>query len=49
MSGPTRVFPAGLQDDAVLLVDEATCHAPNRTLCFAQIFKVLKPGKIFAG
>jgi sterol 24-C-methyltransferase len=40
-------FEANTFDAAYAI--EATCHAPNRTLCFAQIFKVLKPGKIFAG
>ncbi len=34
--------------DAVYAI-EATCHAPDRTACFAQIFKVLKPGKMFCG
>jgi sterol 24-C-methyltransferase len=28
---------------------EATCHAPDRTACFTQIFKALKPGGTFAG
>jgi len=28
---------------------EATCHAPDRSKCFAEIFKVLKPGGTFAG
>lgn len=28
---------------------EATCHAPDRTACFTQIFKALKPGAVFAG
>jgi sterol 24-C-methyltransferase len=28
---------------------EATCHAPDRTACFAQIFRMLKPGGHFAG
>ncbi len=28
---------------------EATCHAPDRTVCFTQIFKALKPGAVFAG
>lgn len=28
---------------------EATCHAPDRTKCFANIFRVLKNGGIFAG
>jgi sterol 24-C-methyltransferase len=25
---------------------EATCHAPDRTGCFRQIYNTLKPGKI---
>jgi len=28
---------------------EATCHAPDRTKCFSEVFKVLKPGATFAG
>ena len=28
---------------------EATCHAPDRTQCFAEIFRVLRPGGHFAG
>jgi sterol 24-C-methyltransferase len=27
---------------------EATCHAPDRTKVFAEIFRVLKPGQTFA-
>jgi len=27
---------------------EATCHAPNRATCYREIFRVLKPGAIFA-
>jgi sterol 24-C-methyltransferase len=27
---------------------EATCHAPNRTACYHEIFKTLKPGAVFA-
>jgi sterol 24-C-methyltransferase len=27
---------------------EATCHAPERTKVYSQIYRVLKPGKIFA-
>jgi sterol 24-C-methyltransferase len=27
---------------------EATCHAPDRTKVYSQIYRVLKPGKIFA-
>lgn len=28
---------------------EATCHAPDRTDAFSQVFTVLKPGGLFAG
>lgn len=28
---------------------EATCHAPDKAACFAQIYKALKPGALFAG
>ncbi len=28
---------------------EATCHAPDKTACFAEIRRVLKPGALFAG
>ena len=28
---------------------EATCHAPNRTQCFSEVYRMLKPGGIFAG
>jgi sterol 24-C-methyltransferase len=28
---------------------EATCHAPDKTKCFAQIYKALKPGAVFVG
>lgn len=27
---------------------EATCHAPKREVVYGQIFRCLKPGKIFA-
>jgi len=27
---------------------EATCHAPDRSSCYREIFRVLKPGSIFA-
>jgi len=27
---------------------EATCHAPNRLGCYSEIYRVLKPGSIFA-
>ena len=28
---------------------EATCHAPDRTVCFTEVFNALKPGGVFAG
>ena len=28
---------------------EATCHAPDRSKCFAQVYAVLKPGAVFGG
>jgi len=28
---------------------EATCHAPDRVGCYSEIFRVLKPGGVFAG
>jgi sterol 24-C-methyltransferase len=40
-------FSEGTFDGAYAI--EATCHAPDRTKCFAQIFKVLKPGGVFGG
>lgn len=40
-------FPAE-SFDAVYAI-EATCHAPDKAKCFAQMFKVLKPGAMFAG
>jgi sterol 24-C-methyltransferase len=40
-------FAAGSYDAAYAI--EATCHAPDRTACFAQIFKALKPGGVFGG
>lgn len=36
------------QFDAAYAI-EATCHAPDRTKCFSEVFKVLKPGATFAG
>lgn len=27
---------------------EATCHAPDRTECFKQVYRMLKPGGTFA-
>lgn len=40
-------FPAASFDHAYAI--EATCHAPDRTGCFKQIFDVLKEGGVFAG
>jgi len=28
---------------------EATCHAPDKVGCFAEVFRTLKPGGLFAG
>jgi sterol 24-C-methyltransferase len=28
---------------------EATCHAPDRTGCYTQVFNVLKEGGVFGG
>jgi sterol 24-C-methyltransferase len=28
---------------------EATCHAANKTQCFSEVFRVLKPGSCFVG
>jgi len=28
---------------------EATCHAPDRTGCFSEIYRTLKPGGVFGG
>ena len=33
--------------DAAFAV-EATCHSPDKTKCFSEVFKVLKPGGLFA-
>ena len=43
-----RVYTYGLLASFSWCV-QATCHAPDRTACFAQIFKCLKPGGVFAG
>ena len=40
-------FKAGTFDAAYAI--EATCHAPDRGACFAQIFRALKPGGVFGG
>jgi len=34
--------------DAVYQI-EATCHAPDKTACYSQIYKATKPGGFFAG
>jgi sterol 24-C-methyltransferase len=34
--------------DAVYAI-ESTCHAPDKSRCFKEIFRVLKPGSFFAG
>ena len=33
--------------DAVYQI-EATCHAPDAVGCYSEIFRVLKPGGVFA-
>lgn len=40
-------FPKETFDHAYAI--EATCHAPDRTGCYAQVFKVLKEGGVFGG
>jgi sterol 24-C-methyltransferase len=37
------------EDDSVdaAYAIEATCHAPDRVACYAQVFRVLKPGAVF--
>lgn len=39
-------FEDGSLDGAYAI--EATCHAPNRVDCYAEIYRVLKPGATFA-
>jgi len=40
-------FPDASFDAAYQI--EATCHAPDLAACFSEIFRVLKPGCLFAG
>lgn len=40
-------LPAESFDKAYAI--EATCHAQDRTKCFSEIFKILKPGGVFGG
>ena len=40
-------FAPGSFDAAYAI--EATCHAPDRTACFTEIYKALKPGAVFGG
>ena len=40
-------FPAETFDHVYAI--EATCHAPDRTGCYTQIFNVLKEGGVFGG
>jgi len=39
-------FDAGSFDAAYAI--EATCHAPDRAACYAEVRRVLKPGAVFA-
>jgi len=40
-------FAAGRYGAAYAI--EATCHAPDKTACFSEVFRVLQPGGRFAG
>jgi sterol 24-C-methyltransferase len=40
-------FADGTFDAAYAI--EATCHAPDRTGCFSEIHRMLKPGGVFGG
>ena len=40
-------FEEGTYDRAFAV--EATCHAPDKAACFAEVFRTLKPGGEFAG
>ena len=42
----SKLFPANSFDGAYAI--EATCHAPERRGVYGEIFKVLKPGAVFA-
>ena len=42
----TEKFPESSFDGVYAI--EATCHAPRREEVYGQIFKVLKPGQVFA-
>ena len=42
----TLPFEAGSLDGAYAI--EATCHAPDRVVCYQQIYRVLRPGAVFA-
>lgn len=39
-------FPKASFDGAYAI--EATCHAPDRTACYRQVYQALKPGTVFA-
>ena len=40
-------FKANSVDGAYAI--EATCHAPDKTACFREIYRTLKPGALFTG
>lgn len=53
IQGDFMHLPVEFSNDPDKLFDgayaiEATCHAPNRTACYYEIYKTLKPGAIFA-
>jgi len=39
-------FPSSTFDAAYAI--EATCHAPDRVRCYSEVYRVLKPGAVFA-
>ena len=41
-------MPFGDQDFDAAYAIEATCHAPDRVAVFSEVFRVLKPGSLFA-
>jgi sterol 24-C-methyltransferase len=53
IQGDFMHLPAEFSNNDATLFDgayaiEATCHAPNRTACYFEIYKTLKPGAVFA-
>ncbi len=42
----SQPFPSSAFDAAYAI--EATCHAPDRVRCYSEVYRVLKPGAVFA-